>query len=137
MTPLLETAKKRYRAPHNIPRIAPDNIETLLGKPVEGPPREFIISEPTLRELLHMAARPPPAAPKPRPKPLWIRPKAACAIYGFGMTLLYSLINRKRINSKLICGARVIEVSSLDALGDAEPQARRRGRPRRNADAAE
>jgi hypothetical protein len=131
MTPLPETAKARYRSPHNIPRIALDNIETLLGKPVEGPPRDFIISEPTLREMLHAAARRAPAAPKPPPKPLWVRPKDAVALYAIKMTLLYELINTKRVNSKLICGARVIEVSSLDSLGDVEPQVRRRGRPRR------
>jgi hypothetical protein len=124
---------------------APRNIAVLHGMLNDaGAGDNFIISGTMLRQLVDEVKASHPLSPVPRPRgtpqlpaPLWIRPREAVAQYGIRTTLLYKLINEQRVNSKLIGGARVISVASLDALADAEPQARRRGRPRRNADAAE
>jgi hypothetical protein len=136
----------RDRARRDVPYHAPRNIEALHGiLNGAGADDNFILSGAMLRRLLGATKTvPPPAAPKPHeprgpplPAPLWIRPKDAVAQYGIRTTLLYRLIKEKKIISKLICGARVIEVASLDGLGDTDPQVRRRGRPRRHLGAAE
>jgi hypothetical protein len=135
----------RERAHCDVPHHAPRNIAALHGiLNGAGAEDNFILSGAMLRQLVgeQKVSIPPPATLKPRPAPslpapIWIRPREAVAQYGIRTTLLYKLINEQRVNSKLIGGARVISVASLDALADAEPQARRRGRPRRNADAAE
>ena len=134
----------RDRARCDVPYHAPRNIAALHGiLNGAGAEDNFVLSGAMLRQLVGelKVSIPPPAALKPRPAPslpapIWIRPRDAVAQYGIRMTLLYKLINEGQIISKLIGGARVLSVASLDALGD-EPQARRRGRPRRGADAAE
>lgn len=137
--------KTRDRAQLDVvPYHAPRNIAVLHGMLNDaGAGDNFIISGTMLRQLVDEVKASHPLSPVPRPNgtqlpaPLWIRPREAVAQYGIRTTLLYKLINEQRVNSKLIGGARVISVASLDALADAEPQARRRGRPRRNADAAD
>jgi hypothetical protein len=136
-----QTGTTRHPARRDTPGHAPINIKALLGKVKPG--EQYTVSGDILRQLVDglNAAIPPPAAPKPRPppqpQPLWLRPRDAIALYGIRMTLLYKLIHEKKVVAKLIGGARVISVASLDALGETEPQTRRRGRPRRNVEAAD
>jgi hypothetical protein len=101
------------------------------------------------------------AAPSSSPSPerIWIRPSEALARLPIGATKLNSMMASGQVISKLLGGCRLIYAPSLATVGDANArlkrgrpkssatalsppparqstQARRRGRPRRDADAA-
>jgi len=105
-----------------------------------------------LGELLDTQARSPPSSPGR----LWIRPAEALARLPVGATKLNQMCASGELRSKLLGGCRLIFAPSLDAVGDpqgrlkrgrprkssatppSQPvESRRRGRPRRDADAAE
>jgi hypothetical protein len=50
-------------------------------------------------------------------EPIWVRPRRACEIGGFGLTKAYSLINDGRLVTKKIDGMRLVSVASIKALG--------------------
>jgi hypothetical protein len=105
-----------------------------------------------LGELLDAQAPSPPSSPGR----LWIRPAEALARLPVGPTKLNKMLATGEVVSKLLGGCRLIFAPSLDAVGDpqgrlkrgrprkvsaiapSQPiEARRRGRPRRAADAAD
>jgi hypothetical protein len=96
-----------------------------------------------------------PSSP-PSPERVWIRPSEALARLPIGATKLNKMISSREVISKLLGGCRLIYAPSLAAVGDANArlkrgrpkstaaalsspparqstQARRRGRPRRDA----
>ena len=53
-------------------------------------------------------------------KPIWVRPRQACDLGGFGMTKLYNLLNRDIIESRKVDGLRLVSVASIERLGRSE-----------------
>ena len=53
-----------------------------------------------------------------KPKPIWVRPKTAIEIGGFGMTTLYDLIATGKLKTAKVGGMRLISVASLEALAE-------------------
>jgi hypothetical protein len=52
------------------------------------------------------------------PKPRWGRPKTALKVFPIGMTKLYQLINSGDVRSKKVGSMRLIDLESLERLGD-------------------
>ena len=52
-------------------------------------------------------------------KPIWVRPKAAAKLGGFGLTRCYELINDGQLATRKVGGMRLISVASIEALGTA------------------
>jgi hypothetical protein len=53
-------------------------------------------------------------------EPIWVRPKKAAHIGGFGLTRCYELINSGQLLTRKIGGMRLVSVSSIKALGTDE-----------------
>jgi excisionase family DNA binding protein len=53
----------------------------------------------------------------------WVRPKAAAAMLGCGMTTLYEMLKDGRLESRKTGNLRLITVRSIRAIGDDEPRA--------------
>jgi hypothetical protein len=136
---------------------SPAKLEELIARfAVAGDDDHFVLRRSLLGDLLARDAPPPRPAPPPAPvfERKWIRPAEALQRVPFGGTLLHRLLANGTIRSKLVSGCRLIDVESLDAVGDPQGrlkrgrprkvsttppspplQARRHGRPRRDADA--
>lgn len=112
---------------------SPGKLEELIARfAVAGDDDHFVLRRSLLGDLLARDAPPPRRAPPPAPvfERKWIRPAEALQRVPFGGTLLHRLLANGTIRSKLVSGCRLIDVESLDAVGD--PHARlKRGRPRR------
>jgi hypothetical protein len=112
---------------------APAKLEELIARfAVASDDDHFVLRRSLLSDLL--ARDPPPAGPAPPPAAVferkWIRPAEALQRVPIGGTLLHRLLADGTIRSKLLSGCRLIDVESLDAVGD--PQGRlKRGRPRK------
>jgi hypothetical protein len=52
-------------------------------------------------------------------EPIWVRPKRAAQIGGFGLTRCYELINDGKLKTAKVGGMRLVSVESIKALGDA------------------
>jgi hypothetical protein len=50
-------------------------------------------------------------------EPIWVRPKRAAKIGGFGLTRCYELINSGRLKTVKEGGMRLVSVESIKALG--------------------
>ena len=57
---------------------------------------------------------------KPTIEPIWVRPKRAAHIGGFGLTRCYELINDGQLTTRKIGGMRLVSVASIKALGAAD-----------------
>jgi hypothetical protein len=55
------------------------------------------------------------------PKPLWVRPKKACQIGGFGLTKCYEMINHGLLSAIKVDGMRLVSVASIERLGQRDP----------------
>jgi hypothetical protein len=53
------------------------------------------------------------------PEPIWVRPKRAAQIGGFGLTRCYELINDGKLKTAKVGGMRLVSIESIKALGDA------------------
>jgi hypothetical protein len=53
-------------------------------------------------------------------EPIWVRPKKAALIGGFGLTRCYELINGGQLKTRKIGGMRLVSVASIKALGTDE-----------------
>ena len=53
-------------------------------------------------------------------KPIWVRPKKACELGGFGMTKCYELIANNTLESRTVGRMRLISVSSIERLGQGD-----------------
>jgi len=53
------------------------------------------------------------------PRPIWVRPKAAAKLGGFGLTRCYELINGGQLETRKVGGMRLVKVASIEALGAA------------------
>jgi hypothetical protein len=53
-------------------------------------------------------------------EPIWVRPKRAAHIGGFGLTRCYELINGGQLKTRKIGGMRLVSVASIKALGTDE-----------------
>jgi hypothetical protein len=60
-----------------------------------------------------------------QPQPIWVRPKEAARLGGFGLTRCYELLASGALASRRVGGMRLISVASIKALGgdDAAPAA--------------
>jgi hypothetical protein len=112
---------------------SPAKLEELIAQfAVAADDDHFVLHRSLLGDLLTRDAPPPRPAPSPPPvfERRWIRPAEALKRVPFGGTLLHRLLANGTIRSKLVSGCRLIDVESLDAVGD--PQGRlKRGRPRK------
>jgi hypothetical protein len=54
---------------------------------------------------------------------IWVRPKEAVRIGGFGMTRCYELINSGQLETRKVGGLRLVSVASIKALGSDEAAA--------------
>ena len=61
------------------------------------------------------------------PKPIWVRPKRACQVGGFGLTKCYDLIKRKKVRSRKVDGMRLVDLSSIEQLGADDGRRQRDG----------
>jgi hypothetical protein len=52
-------------------------------------------------------------------KPIWVRPKKAAALGGFGLTRCYEMINDGTLDTVKVSGMRLVSVASIEALGRA------------------
>jgi hypothetical protein len=70
------------------------------------------------------------------PKQLTVTVAAAKQISGLGLTTLWGLIKTEKLEAVRVGRRTLVTVRSLEALltPTAEPQSRRRGRPRKSAD---
>ena len=50
-------------------------------------------------------------------EPIWVRPKRAAHIGGFGLTRCYELINDGQLKTRKVGGMRLVSVASIKALG--------------------
>jgi len=50
-------------------------------------------------------------------EPIWVRPKKAASIGGFGLTRCYELINDGQLKTRKVGGMRLVSVASIKALG--------------------
>jgi hypothetical protein len=50
-------------------------------------------------------------------EPIWVRPKRAAAIGGFGLTRCYELIKDGQLRTRKVGGMRLVSVASIKALG--------------------
>jgi hypothetical protein len=50
-------------------------------------------------------------------EPIWVRPKRAARIGGFGLTRCYELINDGQLTTRKVGGMRLVSVASIKALG--------------------
>jgi hypothetical protein len=50
-------------------------------------------------------------------EPIWVRPKRAAHIGGFGLTRCYELINDGQLTTRKVGGMRLVSVASIKALG--------------------
>ena len=50
-------------------------------------------------------------------KPIWVRPKKACELGGFGMTKCYELMADNTLESRTVGRMRLISVASIERLG--------------------
>lgn len=50
-------------------------------------------------------------------KPIWVRPKKAAQIGGFGLTKCFELIASGQLVSRKIDGMRLVSVQSIEELG--------------------
>jgi hypothetical protein len=132
---------------------APTCLSELLHTVSVAKPTDVIaVPAILLGELLDAQAPSPPTSPGR----LWIRPAEALARLPIGATKLNKMCSDGQVISKLLGGVRLIFAPSLDAAGDPQgrlkrgrprkifatqpsqpAEARRRGRPRRGADAAD
>ena len=48
---------------------------------------------------------------------IWVRPKQAARIGGFGLTRCYELINDGKLKTAKIGGMRLVSIASIRALG--------------------
>jgi excisionase family DNA binding protein len=79
-------------------------------------------------------------------EPLAVSPRQACVLLSIGMTRLYDLIKKRELASYLegrsrritmqSIRARVARLAAAAATGDTPATQHRRGRPRKNANAA-
>jgi len=53
-------------------------------------------------------------------EPIWVRPKMAARIGGFGLTRCYELINDSQLTTRKVGGMRLVSVASIKALGTHE-----------------
>jgi hypothetical protein len=51
-------------------------------------------------------------------EPIWVRPREATRIGGFGMTRCYELINDGKLKTAKVGGMRLISLESIKALGE-------------------
>jgi hypothetical protein len=51
--------------------------------------------------------------------PIWVRPKKAAKIGGFGLTRCYELMNSGKLKSVRVDGMRLVSVESIRSLGEA------------------
>ena len=56
-------------------------------------------------------------------KPIWVRPKKATQIGGFGLTKCYEMISKGMLISRKVDGLRLISVESIERLGRDEADA--------------
>jgi len=54
--------------------------------------------------------------------PLWVRPKTACELGGWGLTQCYKLMNQGILRSIKVNGMRLIETASIRELADNNPK---------------
>ena len=54
---------------------------------------------------------------RPAIEPIWVRPKRATQIGGFGLTRCYELINDGQLKTTKVGGMRLVSVASIKALG--------------------
>jgi hypothetical protein len=57
---------------------------------------------------------------RPAIEPIWVRPKRAAQIGGFGLTRCYELINDGQLKTTKVGGMRLVSVASIKALGVVE-----------------
>ena len=50
-------------------------------------------------------------------EPIWVRPKRAAQIGGFGLTRCYELINDGKLKTAKVGGMRLVSVASIKSLG--------------------
>ena len=50
-------------------------------------------------------------------EPIWVRPKRAAQIGGFGLTRCYQLINDGSLKTVRVGGMRLVSIDSIKALG--------------------
>jgi hypothetical protein len=50
-------------------------------------------------------------------EPIWVRPKKAAHIGGFGLTRCYELINDGQLKTRKVGGMRLVSVASIKTLG--------------------
>jgi hypothetical protein len=58
-----------------------------------------------------------PAPPEPD-RAIWVRPKKAARLGGFGLTRCYELINDGTLKTIKVGGMRLVSVASIERLGD-------------------
>lgn len=51
-------------------------------------------------------------------RPIWVRPKKAAQLGGFGLTRCYELMNSGELESRKVGGLRLISVASIERLGE-------------------
>jgi len=54
---------------------------------------------------------------KDQVEPIWVRPKRAAQIGGFGLTRCYQLINDGSLKTAKVGGMRLVSIDSIKALG--------------------
>jgi hypothetical protein len=54
------------------------------------------------------------------PEPIWVRPKKAAQIGGFGLTRCYELINDGTLKTTKVGGMRLVSIESIKTLGAGE-----------------
>ena len=59
---------------------------------------------------------------KERVKPIWVRPKAAAKLGGFGLTRCYELINGGQLKTRKVGGMRLVSVASIEDIGTEAPE---------------
>jgi hypothetical protein len=53
-------------------------------------------------------------------RPIWVRPKRAAELGGFGLTRCYELINNGILETVKVDGMRLVSVASIERLGQAQ-----------------
>ncbi len=56
-------------------------------------------------------------------RPIWVRPRRATELGGFGMTRLYELLASGELESRKVGGLRLISVRSIERLGESDTPA--------------
>jgi excisionase family DNA binding protein len=51
-------------------------------------------------------------------RPIWVRPKEAARLGGFGLTRCYELIDSGKLKSIKVGGMRLVSVASIESLGE-------------------